>query len=139
MDDISFGDLETLVASDVAYINTNGGIIGLNLNFIKCEQINQSNALTFEPIGQLPRCTINNATLIGALFVPGPVMDSALGKKLDDLKEHLNVCSSFQLTMRSYTFVLRAAHQIKLTHVMRSSSCAGHTLLSDIDNSLRFT
>ena len=75
-----------MVASDVKHINTNGDTIGFNFNFIKCKQINKSSALTSEPIGQFPHCTINNATLLGASFVLGPAMDSALGKKLDDLK-----------------------------------------------------
>ena len=48
MDEITIGDPEPLVASDVKNINTNDDIIGLN--FIKCEQINKSSALTSEPI-----------------------------------------------------------------------------------------
>ena len=51
MDDITIGGPEPLVASDVKHINTNSGTIGLNLNLIKCEQINKSSALTSEPIG----------------------------------------------------------------------------------------
>ena len=68
MDDITIESPEPLVASDVKHINTNGDIVGLNLNFIKCEQINKSNSLRYEPIGQFPHCTINNATLLGAPF-----------------------------------------------------------------------
>ena len=41
MDDITIGGSEPLVATDVKHINANGGTIGLNLNFIKCEQINK--------------------------------------------------------------------------------------------------
>ena len=81
MDDITTGGPEPLVISDVKHINTNGGTFGLNLTFIKCEPINKSSALTFEPIGQFPHYTINNATLLGTPFVPGPAMDSALGKE----------------------------------------------------------
>ena len=87
-----------MVASDVKHININGGTIGLNLNFIKCKQINKSSALTSESIGQFPYCTINNAVLLGAPFVSGPIMDSALGKKLDDLKrasERLQLISAY--------------------------------------------
>ena len=57
--------------------------------------------------------------------------------KLDNMKRHLNVYSSFQLTMRSYSFVLHAVN--KLMHIMRTLPCAGHTLLSDIDDCLRLT
>ena len=138
MDEITIGSPETLVASDVKHINTIGATIGLNLNFIKCEQINKLNALTSEPIGQFSHCTISNATLLGAPFVPGSAMDSALGKKLDELKrasDRLQLISAHDALV-----LLRASCSApKLTHVMRSSPCAGHTLLSDIDNSLRLT
>ena len=80
MDDITIRGLEPLVAIDVKHINTIGATIGLNLNFIKCEQINKSSTLTFEPIGQFPHCAINNAILLGAPFVPDPAIDSALEK-----------------------------------------------------------
>ena len=80
MNDIIIEVSEPLVASDVKHINTIGATIGLNLNFIKCEQINKSRALTSEPIGQFPHCTINNAILLDAPCVLGPAMDSALGK-----------------------------------------------------------
>ena len=69
MDDITTESPEPLVASDVKHINTNGDIVGLNLNFIKCEQINKSSSLRYETIGQFPHCTIKNATLLGAPFL----------------------------------------------------------------------
>ena len=108
MDSITIRGPEPLVASGVEHFNTNGDTIGLNLNFIKCEQINKSRALTSEPIGQFPLCTINNATL---LDVPGPAMDSALGKKLGDLErasERLQLTSAHDELV--YSFALRAAH-----------------------------
>ena len=138
MVDITIGGPEPLVANDVKHINTIGATIGLNLNFIKCEQINKLNALTSEPIGQFSHCTISNATLLGAPFVPGSAMDSALEKKLDELKrasDRLQLISA-----RDALVLLRASCSApKLMHFMRSSPCAGHTLLSDIDNSLRMT
>ena len=135
---MTFGGPEPLVAKDVKHINTNGGTIGINLNFIKCEQINKSNALISEPIDQFLHCTINNATLLGALFIPGPAMDSTLRKKLNDLKR---ASERLQLISAHDVFVLLRAScsASKLMHVMRSSPCTDHTLLSDIDNSLRLT
>ena len=115
MDDITIGGPQPLVASDIKHINTKSGTIELNLNFIKCEQINKSSALTSEPISQFPHCTINNATLLGAPFVPGPAIYSAFGKKLDDLKrtsERLQLISAHDA---SYSFVLRAAQQNSCT------------------------
>ena len=122
----------------IIIINTIGATIGLNLNFIKCEEINKSNALTSEPIGEFSHCTISNLTLLGAPFVPGPAMDSALGKKLDELKR---ASDRLQLISAHDRLVLiRASCSApKLMHVTRSSPCAGHTLLSDIDNCLRLT
>ena len=138
MDDITIGDPEPLVASNVKHINTNGGTIGLNMNFINYEQIKKPSALKSEPTGQFPYCITNNATLLGAPFVSGPAMDSALGKKLNDLKrtsERLQLISAHDALA-----LLRASCSApKLIHVMRSSPCTGHTLLSDIDNSLRLT
>ena len=65
-------------------------------------------------------------------------MDSALGKKLDELKrasDRLQLISTHDALV-----LLRASCSApKLMHVMRSSPCAGHTFLSDIDNSLRLT
>ena len=138
VDGINIGGPESLVASNVKLINTIGAAIGLNLNFIKCEQINKSSALTSEPIDQFPHCTINKATFLGAPFVPGPAMDSALGKKLDDLKR---ASDRLQLISAHDTLVLFCAScsTPKLMHVMRSSPCAGHTLQSDIDNRLHLT
>ena len=129
---------QILVASDVKHINTIGATIGLNLNFIKCEQINKSNAFTSEPIGQFSHCAISYATLLGAPFVPGPAMDSALGKTLDELKR---ASDRLQHISAHDALVLLSAlcSAPKFMHVMRSSPCAGHTLLSDIDNSLRMT
>ena len=108
------------------------------MNFIKCEQINKSSALTYEPIGQFLHCTISNATLLGTPLVAGPAMISALGKKLDDLK---GASERLQLFTAHDTIALlrTSCSAPKLMHVMRSSPCAGHTLLSNIDNSLRFT
>ena len=42
MDDITFGGPEPLGASHFNNINTNGGTIGFNLKYIKCEQISKS-------------------------------------------------------------------------------------------------
>ena len=138
MDDTTIGGPEPLVANNVKHINTIGATIGLNLNFIKCEQINKLNALTSEPIDQFSHCTISNVTLLGAPFVPGSAMDSALEKKLDELKrasDRLQLISAHDALV-----LLRASYSApKLMHVIRSSPCAGHTLLSDIDNSLRMT
>ena len=50
MIDITTGGPEPLVANDFKHINTNSDTLGLNLNFLKCEQINKSNALTSEQI-----------------------------------------------------------------------------------------
>ena len=73
-----------------------------------------------------------------APFVPGPAMDSALGKKLDELKkasDRLQLISAHDALV-----LLRASCSApKLMHVILSSPFAGHTLLSDIDNSLRLT
>ena len=127
-----------MVASDIKHINTNGCAVRLDLNFIKREQINKLSALTSEPIGQLPNCTINNATLRGAPFVPGLAMDSALGKKLNDLKrasERLQLISAHV----ALALLCASCSTPKLMHAMRSSPCAGHALLSDIDNSIHFT
>ena len=126
MDDITIGGPEPLVASDVKHINTIGVNIGLNLNFIKCEQINKSNASTYEPIGQFFHCTISNATLLGAPFVPGPAMDSAIGKKLDELKR---ASDRLQLISAHDTLVLlrTSCSAPKLMHVMLSSPYVGHT------------
>ena len=99
-----------LPCSDVKHINNNVSTIGLNLNFIKCKQTNKLSSLTSEPIGQFFHCTINNATLHGTpfdSFVPCPAIDSARKKKLDDLKR---APERFQLMMRLYAFVLRAAY-----------------------------
>ena len=138
MDDIIIGSPKPLVASDVKHINTIDATIGLDLNFIKCEQINNSNALTSKPIGQFSHCTLSNATLLDAPFEPCPAMDSALGKKLDELKR---ACDRFQLISAHDALVLLRAScsASKLMHVIRPLPCAGHTLLSDIDNSLRLT
>ena len=138
MDDITIGGPEPLVANDVKHVNTIGATIGLNLNFNECEQINKLNALTSEPISQFSHCTISNATLLGAPFVTGSAMDSALKKKLDELKR---ASDRLQLIPAHDVLVLLRAScsTPKLMHVMRSSPCTGHTLLSDIDNSLRMT
>ena len=128
MNDITFGCPEPLVANDVKHTNTNGNTIGLNLNFINCEQINKSSTLTSEPIGQFCHCTINNATLLGAPFVPSPAMDSALERKLDDPKrasERLQLISAHDALV-----LLRASCSAPIfMHVMHSSLCADHTLL----------
>ena len=87
---------------------------------------------------QFPYRTINNVTLRSAPFVPGPAMDSALGKKLDDLKK---ASESLQLISAYDVLVLLCAScsAPKLVFVIRSSPYAGNTLLSDIDCSLRLT
>ena len=80
-------------------------VVLLDLNFIKCEHASKSIALTYKPIGQFHHCTTNNATLLGASLLLVPAIDSALERKLYDLKraferciiwkEHLNACGSF--------------------------------------------
>ena len=138
MNDITIEGPESLVASDVKHIYTIGATTGLDWNFIKCKQINKSSVLTSEPIGQFRYCTTNNAIILGALFVPGPAMDLALGKKLDDLER---ASDRLQLIPAHDALVLLRAScsAPKLMHVMRSLPCAGHTLLSDIGNSLHLT
>ena len=129
MDDITIGGPEPLVANDVKHINTIGATIGLNLNFIKCEQINKLNALTSEPIGQFSHCIISNATLLGAPFVPSSAMDSALEKKLDELKR---ASDRLQLTMRSYSFVLHAVHLNSCTSCVHHHVLVTHYYLTSI-------
>ena len=133
MDGITIGGPEPLVASDVKNIDTNhGGSIGLNLNFIKCEQINISSTLPSKPTSQFPHCTINNATLLGAPFVPGPAMDSALGKKLDDLKrasERLQLISAHDAlvllrTVRQSSCTSCVHHLVLVTHCCLTSIIA---------------
>ena len=60
--------------------------MGLLWNFMKCEQISTSIASATEPIGQFSHSTTNIATLFGAYLITGLAVNSALGKKLDDLK-----------------------------------------------------
>ena len=67
MEDITIGGPEPWVASDIKHISTNDGTIGPNWNFIKSEHKNKSSALTFEPLGQFPHYTINNANYLAHL------------------------------------------------------------------------
>ena len=62
MDDITFGSQEPLITSDIKHSNTNDGTIGLDLNFIKCEQIKKLSAIISEPIGLFLHYAINNTT-----------------------------------------------------------------------------
>ena len=86
----------------------------------------------------LPETSNKSILMVVLSFVPGPAMDSALGKKLHDLKG-----ASKRLLLISVDdalVLLRAScSALKLLHVIRLSPCAGHILLSDTDNSLRFT
>ena len=111
------------------------------MNFIKCEQLNKPSALTSEPIGQFLHCTINNATLLGEPFIYQVLQwTQPLGRiKLRDLKRafvRLHLISAHDalvLLRASYS----ASRFIYTSHEF--IKCAGHTLLSDIDNSLRLT
>ena len=58
-------------------------------------------------------------------------MDLTLEKKLDDLKPHL--------AYDALVLLRASCNAPTLMYVMRSSPCAGHILLSDVDNSLRLT
>ena len=65
-------------------------------------------------------------------------MDSALRKKLDDLKrvfERLQLISAHNMLV----FLRALCSAPKLMHIMRSSPYADHSLLSNIDSSLRLT
>ena len=62
-------------------------------------------------------------------------MDSAFGKKLDDLKRAF---CTFAAHFSSRYARTPSCSALKL-HVTLSLLCAGHTLLSDIDNSLHLT
>ena len=71
-------------------------------------------------------------------LISGPAIDSNIGKTRNDLKrasEHLQLISGHD----PLVLLCASCSAPKLIHVMRSSPCASHTLLSDIDNSLHLT
>ena len=76
--------------------------------------------------------------LLGVPPVPGPVMNSVLGKKMDDLNR-ASECLQLISAHDALVIFCASCSAPKLMHVMRSSHWAGHTLQSDIDNSLRLT
>ena len=91
-------------------------------------------------MGQFSHCNTKIAILFGAPLVSGSVINSDLGKKLDDLKKYLKACGSFQLTKRSYYFVLRAVHQSSSTSCVHPIVLVIHNYcLTFIITSIRLT
>jgi hypothetical protein len=132
LDDITLGGPENVVASDVDFIMNTGIGDGLYLNVDKCEQITKGEAAVTTPICDFIHYNTTKATLLGAPLSIGPGMDEILQKKLVELKK---AASRLKLiTSHDALVLLRAScGASKLLHIMRSSPCAGHDLLLDID------
>jgi hypothetical protein len=138
MDDITIGGPHEVVTSDVRIIKAIGGdTYGVHLNDDKCEMIYKSEtppAISlfdkFSPIN------VNDCTLLGAPLCTGSAMDSSLMKKAKELRKSSD---RLQLISAHDALVLLRAScgAPMLMHILRSSPCAGHQSLAEIDSVLR--
>jgi hypothetical protein len=136
MDDITIGGPETIVASDVSSIKTNGITIGVVLNTEKCESISKCTPCSCEPLNNFQHIDVINATLLGAPLSTGAAMDLALEKMLIEMEKassRLRLISSHDALVLLKT----SCGSPRLLHLLRSAPCAGHFTLPAIDLTLR--
>jgi hypothetical protein len=135
IDDITIGGPRDTVSRDVNVISADGIAYGLHLNADKCECISKSTVST-APLNNFIQLSVNDATLLGAPLSTGAAMDSLLEKRLRELSKTSDRLRL--LSAHDSLILLRAACGApNVTHILRSSPCDGHQLLSDFDNSLR--
>jgi hypothetical protein len=135
IDDITIGGSKESVTEDVNVISHEGIACGVELNTDKCECISKSPVST-APLANFVQLDVNNATLLGAPLSSDAAMDALLDKRLCELSKAADRLRL--LSAHDSLILLRASCGApRLIHMLRSSSCVGHKLLSDIDNILR--
>jgi hypothetical protein len=118
------------------YIDSEEGIQqGLLLNIAKCELISHSGLPSTSPLDQFTHVTPDNATLLGAPLTIGSAMDMILHKKLTELQRASDRLK--RISSHDALVLLKASCGApKLTHILRSSPCHGHSTLQEIDKVL---
>jgi hypothetical protein len=136
MDDITLGGPEVTVANDVNTLQNNGNQFGVNLNISKCERISKSTSASIVPLTQFIQIDVNNSTLLGAPLSTGSAMNTLIEKRLHELTR---AADRFRLLTAHDSLILlkMSCGSPKLMHMLRSSPCAEHVALSDIDTVLR--
>jgi hypothetical protein len=135
MDDVTLGGASATVAQDVNTIINDGRAKGLLLNIAKCELISHSGLPSTSPLDQFTHVTPDNATLLGAPLTIGSAMDMILHKKLTELQRASDRLK--RISSHDALVLLKASCGApKLTHILRSSPCHGHSTLQEIDKVL---
>jgi hypothetical protein len=79
LDDITLGDVQSVVDRDVQEVRIQGEAMGLKLNVSKCEYISRSGSPTVANFREFIHLQPRNATLLGAPLTVGDAMDAAPG------------------------------------------------------------
>jgi hypothetical protein len=120
----------------VERLSATGITSGLSLNVNKCERIFKSLQPPSDTLRSFVQVDISDATLLGAALSTGTALSTLLKKRHCEL---LKAADRLRLLSAHDALVLLKAScgAPKLMHILRSSSCFGHSLLEDIDCSLR--
>ena len=136
LDDVTVGGEAGRVAQDIVKFRDETAVLGLELNISKCEVITYEGTHLPFPLDHFAAQGPEEAILLGAPLVEGPVMDLLLSSRVADLSRAIDRLH----LLSSHDALLILRHSLaapKLMHTLRSSPCAGNAQLDLFDTKLR--
>jgi hypothetical protein len=136
MDDITLGGDEESLVRDLQEVRIQGAAMGLRFNVKKYEFISHTATLSDSMFSEFIHLKPNEATLLGAPINTGQAMDDALSGRCADLT--LAIDKLQLLAAHDALILLRAFFSApKVLHTLRSSPCAGYSVVDQFDNFLK--
>ena len=136
LDDITLGDVESVVDRDVQEVRIQGEAMELKLNVSKCEYISRSGSTTVVNFREFIHLQPRNATLLGAPLTAGDAMDAALQDRCNGLARAIERLKL--LTAHDSLILLRSSFSApKILHTLRCSPCANHPSLALFDRLIK--
>ena len=136
MDDFTLGGQQSLVADDVSKISALGVKYGLRLNFAKCEAISLCGVTSHATLDCFQQFTPLTATLLGAPLSAGQALTDSLAARCADLARAIDRLT-FVSAHDALLLLKNSLSAPKLLHILRSTYCEGHELLTKFDDTLK--
>ena len=137
LDDLTLAGPQSVVATDIQQVITEGSKMGLCLNSSKCEVISHPDSNFADPtISSFIFVNVADATLLGAPLFPGKILDDTWLARCEDLKRAADRLSL--LSAQDALLLLRVSFSApRVQHLLRCSPSVDNPALELFDGHLR--
>ena len=137
LDDLTLGGPIDVVAEEVQSIATAGRLLGLHLNYSKCELLAHKDTVVSDTtLLSFLRVDVGDASLLGAPLFTGNSLDTAWSDRCDELSRAIEQLR--QIAAQDALMLLRASFGTpRVQHLLRASPSLENPALARFDHLLR--